>query len=193
MIFPGFDNVLARKPALGQRAAQGHLHAGAQLAQATGLSIFWSWSASNRYMASNSKIRGLRGLRAATPCPAPPHRPARLLRWRSRRHRDAERGFPVWALAIISLVGVGAAAAGAGVDALIIYNSYADELVAPDELAINQPSYGAKILDRNGKLLYEYVDDKSGLRRPAKSRTSRRRSWPRRSRPRTTASSPTPA
>ena len=40
--------------------------------------------------------------------------------------------------------------------------------MAPDELAINQPSYGAKIYDRNGKLLYEYVDDRSGLRRPVK-------------------------
>src|SRR6476660_1462346 len=48
----------------------------------------------------------------------------------------------------------------------IVYKSYTDKLVAPDELAINQPSYGAKIFDRNGKLLYEYVDDKSGLRRP---------------------------
>ena len=49
---------------------------------------------------------------------------------------------------------------------VIVYQSYADDLVAPDELAINQPSYGAKILDRNGNLLYEYVDDRAGLRRP---------------------------
>jgi membrane peptidoglycan carboxypeptidase len=54
-----------------------------------------------------------------------------------------------------------AAAAG-----IIVYNSYADELVPPDELAINEPSFGAKILDRNGNLLYEYVDDRAGLRRP---------------------------
>jgi membrane peptidoglycan carboxypeptidase len=46
------------------------------------------------------------------------------------------------------------------------YGSYADELVAPDELAINKPSYGAKIFDRTGRLLYEYVDDRAGLRRP---------------------------
>jgi membrane peptidoglycan carboxypeptidase len=52
--------------------------------------------------------------------------------------------------------------------AVIVYNSYADDLIAPDELAINRPSYGAKIYDRNGTLLYEYVDDKSGLRRPIK-------------------------
>src|SRR5688572_23220716 len=52
--------------------------------------------------------------------------------------------------------------------ATAFYRSYADELVAPDELAINKPSYGAKIYDRDGKLLYEYVDDNSGLRRPVK-------------------------
>lgn len=54
------------------------------------------------------------------------------------------------------------------VAAYAYWQKYADELVAPDELAINQPSFGAKILDRNGKLLYEYVDDRSGLRRPIK-------------------------
>ncbi len=53
-----------------------------------------------------------------------------------------------------------------GATTLMVYNSYAEDIVAPDELAINQPSYGARILDRNGTLLYEYVDDKSGLRRP---------------------------
>ena len=31
-----------------------------------------------------------------------------------------------------------------------------------------QPSGGAQIFDRNGKLLYEYVDDRSGLRSPVK-------------------------
>ena len=70
-------------------------------------------------------------------------------------------------MALIGLVVLGAiAAAGVAAYAINTYNTYANELVAPDELAINQPSYGAKIYDRNGKLLYEYVDDKSGLRRP---------------------------
>jgi membrane peptidoglycan carboxypeptidase len=78
-----------------------------------------------------------------------------------------KRGFPMWAIALIVIASIGGLiGAGAGVFALGTYNKYADELVAPDELAINQPSYGAKILDRNGKVLYEYVDDKSGLRRP---------------------------
>src|SRR5262249_11566823 len=39
-------------------------------------------------------------------------------------------------------------------------------LVPPTELVINRPSSGAKILDRNGKLLYQYVDDVDGLRQP---------------------------
>jgi membrane peptidoglycan carboxypeptidase len=46
------------------------------------------------------------------------------------------------------------------------YQSYAVEFVSPDQLAINHPSAGAKIYDRNGKLLYQYVDDKEGIRLP---------------------------
>ena len=78
-----------------------------------------------------------------------------------------KRSFPIWAMALIGMMAVGAiAAAAVGAYAISTYNSYADELVAPDELAINQPSFGAVILDRNENLLYEYVDDKAGLRRP---------------------------
>jgi membrane peptidoglycan carboxypeptidase len=68
------------------------------------------------------------------------------------------------ALGAIGFIGLLVAA----VAGIMVYQSYADDLVAPDELAINQPSYGAKIFDRNGNFLYEYVDDKSGLRRPVK-------------------------
>jgi len=56
----------------------------------------------------------------------------------------------------------------AGIAGIAVYSSYARGLQPPDKLLINTPSYGAKILDRNGKLLYEYVDDRSGLRRPIK-------------------------
>ncbi|MPZ49636.1 MAG: hypothetical protein GEU75_10145 [Dehalococcoidia bacterium] len=51
---------------------------------------------------------------------------------------------------------------------IITYDRYAEDFVAPEVLAINQPSYGARILDRNGRELYEYVDDEAGLRRPIK-------------------------
>ncbi len=75
-------------------------------------------------------------------------------------------GAPAW---VKALVVIGAFAFVAlfvvAIATVIIYRSYADDLVAPDELAINEPSQGARILDRNGILLYEYVDDRAGLRR----------------------------
>jgi membrane peptidoglycan carboxypeptidase len=78
-------------------------------------------------------------------------------------------GLPSWLKVVIALGAVGAIGLMVlALAAIIIYRSYADDLVAPDEFAINQPSYGARILDRNGQLLYEYVDDKTGLRRPIK-------------------------
>src|SRR5689334_22200265 len=89
-----------------------------------------------------------------------------------RRKRTASTGgyaIPRWMWPVFGLGAIGFIAVMiAGLSALFVYNDYADSLVAPDELAINQPSYGAKIYDRNMKLLYEYVDDRSGLRRPVK-------------------------
>src|SRR3990172_2000594 len=87
---------------------------------------------------------------------------------RSLRGRSANgQGLPRWLTLLIVLGGIGLVGLAAlFVAGLAVYNSYADGLLAPDELAINQPSYGAKVFDRNGKLLYEYVDDRSGLRRP---------------------------
>src|SRR5215471_20582611 len=49
---------------------------------------------------------------------------------------------------------------------LSVYKGYSDGFVSPEELGINRPSAGAQILDRNGRLLYRYVDDKDGLRYP---------------------------
>jgi membrane peptidoglycan carboxypeptidase len=49
---------------------------------------------------------------------------------------------------------------------LTVYKSYTQGFVTPEELGVNRPSAGAQILDRNGKLLYRYVDDKDGLRNP---------------------------
>jgi membrane peptidoglycan carboxypeptidase len=59
-------------------------------------------------------------------------------------------------------------AAGVLSAGLVTYESYARDLVPPEELAVNRPSAGAIILDRNGKLLYRYVDDKEGLRYPVR-------------------------
>jgi membrane peptidoglycan carboxypeptidase len=86
---------------------------------------------------------------------------------RTRAQRKAKPSMPFWAKGLIAVFVLGiASVAAAGAAGFAYYQSYADELVAPDELAINQPSYGAKIYDRNGVLLYEYVDDQAGLRRP---------------------------
>jgi membrane peptidoglycan carboxypeptidase len=52
--------------------------------------------------------------------------------------------------------------------AVLTYLHYASAFESPSQLGVNQPSPGAKILDRNGKLLYEYVDDREGLRVPVK-------------------------
>jgi membrane peptidoglycan carboxypeptidase len=47
-----------------------------------------------------------------------------------------------------------------------VYQGYANDLVPPDEEIAKQPQGGARILDREGNLLYQYVDDASGLRDP---------------------------
>jgi len=66
------------------------------------------------------------------------------------------------ALGLAGLIGI-AIAVGSG---LFVYKDYADGFVPPEELGVNRPSGGATILDRNGKLLYRYVDDKDGVRKP---------------------------
>ncbi len=58
--------------------------------------------------------------------------------------------------AIIGVVGFG------------VYRSYASGLQPPDHVIASQPAGGARIYDRHGNLLYEYVDDRSGLRSPVK-------------------------
>jgi membrane peptidoglycan carboxypeptidase len=65
------------------------------------------------------------------------------------------------------LVLAGGAVAGGG--ALYAYNQYneiADGVVPPGELIANLPRGGARIYDRNGELMYEFVDEFTGLRRP---------------------------
>ncbi|HWO72750.1 MAG TPA: transglycosylase domain-containing protein, partial [Dehalococcoidia bacterium] len=49
---------------------------------------------------------------------------------------------------------------------LYIYYKEARSFVPPDEVAVNQPFSGARIYDRHGELLYEFVDPLNGLRRP---------------------------
>jgi membrane peptidoglycan carboxypeptidase len=92
----------------------------------------------------------------------------RLLRSRSR-FTNGGRTAPRWLQLFVALAGVGIVMfAMAGIAGYGVYRSYANDLQPPDEVIASQPSGGAKIYDRNGKLLYEFVDDKSGLRAPVK-------------------------
>jgi membrane peptidoglycan carboxypeptidase len=51
---------------------------------------------------------------------------------------------------------------------LLTYDEYAEQYVRPAALNFNTPSTGAVILDRNGEFLYEFVDDRAGVREPVK-------------------------
>lgn len=64
------------------------------------------------------------------------------------------------------LVSGGLVAGGTGLYAMSRYDEIADDVVPPEDLIAEQSRGGAKILDRNGELLYEFVDELAGLRRP---------------------------
>ena len=78
-------------------------------------------------------------------------------------------GIPWFLQVAIGIVGLGiiAVAVGAG-STYAVYRYYANDLQSPAEVIASQPSGGAQIYDRNGTLLYEYIDDRSGLRSPVK-------------------------
>ncbi|MEX2245279.1 MAG: transglycosylase domain-containing protein [Dehalococcoidia bacterium] len=94
----------------------------------------------------------------------------RLLRERRRRGGSRNGGGGIgWHHLLVALIGVGfIAAAVIGATGYGVYRSYASDLLPPDEMIARQPSGGAQIFDRQGNLLYEYVDDRSGLRSPVK-------------------------
>jgi membrane peptidoglycan carboxypeptidase len=96
----------------------------------------------------------------------------RIRRRRLNRHNGGNGngnggGMPRLVLVLLFLVGLGIVslivAAGAG---FAFYQYYADDLVPPEQVIAQQPSSGAKIYDRNGHLLYQFVDDLAGLRNP---------------------------
>ncbi|OGO51679.1 MAG: hypothetical protein A2148_09955 [Chloroflexi bacterium RBG_16_68_14] len=89
-------------------------------------------------------------------------------RYQAYRHRRRNgKGMPGWLKALLALAALSALALGiiAGVG-YGLYRSYADDLVPPDEALAKLPRSGARIMDRNGKFLYQFVDDQSGLRQP---------------------------
>lgn len=100
------------------------------------------------------------------------HAAKRVLRNRLRTadaRRNGGRGSRRVAQLFLALVGLGIVVfAMAGATGYGVYRSYANDMLPPDRAIAQQPSGGAQIFDRNGKLLYEYVDDKSGLRSPVK-------------------------
>jgi membrane peptidoglycan carboxypeptidase len=49
---------------------------------------------------------------------------------------------------------------------LYVYDSYVKQFTTPEEELVNQSYAGARVYDRNGALLYEFVDERNGLRRP---------------------------
>jgi membrane peptidoglycan carboxypeptidase len=94
---------------------------------------------------------------------------ARLFKRRARRYRrrNERNGKRVWL--IVPLILLAVMLAGAGVLAavgFVIYRGYASDLLPPEEMLAQQSAGGAKIYDRHGRLLYEFVDDLAGLRRP---------------------------
>ena len=65
-------------------------------------------------------------------------------------------------LVMAGLIG-GIAAAFYGINR---YNEFVATVVPPEELLAQLPRGGARIYDRNGTLLYEFIDEIGGLRRP---------------------------
>ncbi len=96
----------------------------------------------------------------------------RMLRGRLRANGHGgggHRGAPRWLQVLLALFGLFVVAvAGAGIAGYGVYRSYAADLKSPEEVIAENPSGGAQILDRNGNVLYQYVDDRSGLRSPVK-------------------------
>ena len=60
----------------------------------------------------------------------------------------------------------GTVAGGVAIYGFNRYNEIADAVVPPEQLIAQLPSGGARVYDRNGELLYEFVDEFTGLRRP---------------------------
>jgi len=100
------------------------------------------------------------------------HAARRVLRERLRNNsgRHSGKGHASrWVQFVFAVAGLGiVAVALAGATGYGVYRSYANDMLPPDEAIAQQPSGGAQIYDRNGRLLYEFVDDKSGLRSPVK-------------------------
>lgn len=84
-----------------------------------------------------------------------------------RGGRRRSRVLVVLAAATLTLFVLGlGVAGGAGLYAKQRYDEISAGVVPPEQLIAELPRGGARIYDRNGALLYEFVDDLAGLRRP---------------------------
>ncbi len=97
----------------------------------------------------------------------PPLEVARRVRAVAARRLRPRRVARVFLLFFAVLFATSAMVATAGgVYAWDRYRDYARGVVAPEELLARLPGGGARVYDRNGVLLYEFVDEFGGLRRP---------------------------
>ena len=86
---------------------------------------------------------------------------------RRRRHGPLTSSRTIPPLIALTLVAP-AIALAASYAGLYLCESYVNELQPPELVSINEPSNGAKILDRNGRLLYEYLHETAGQRLPVR-------------------------
>jgi len=105
-------------------------------------------------------------------------RTAMMRRRRRRGERRGEGGtartrmlIALAAVLGIFMVSVGLVVGGTAMYAMSRYDEIAADVVPPEELIAQQSRGGARVLDRNGVLLYEFVDELSGLRRPVALRS----------------------
>jgi len=71
----------------------------------------------------------------------------------------------LWLVGALGLLLLAVVAIGGGVSFAVYYH-YADDLDRPDVALARTGSAGSRIVDRNGNLLYEFVDPLSGLKNP---------------------------
>ena len=102
----------------------------------------------------------------------------RVLRRRARRRRTNGNGdgggglhFGRWVwilggLLALIVVAVAATAGGSLLYGKKKYDEFVVNVVPPEQLLADLPRGGARIYDRNGVLLYEFIDEFGGLRRP---------------------------
>jgi len=93
----------------------------------------------------------------------------RRRRRRSKQEGPSPRTKMLLALGILLgtfVIAVGSVVGGTGLYAMSRYDEIASGVVPPEELIALYPRGGARIYDRHGEVLYEFVDELSGLRRP---------------------------